>query len=160
MLILMKYMPKRHYKGEKAMNKKGFTLMELMITVAIIGIIAAIAIPAYRGYLQRGRMAQAYADIQTIALANEKCFAEKNSYNTFAYLSNSFGLRITQNPTYYGLNITLLSGNTQFVIYASPSANSGAIRRTPCMRSDGLQGYSAGVPAALTDCVQEEWRGK
>jgi type IV pilus assembly protein PilE len=146
--------------GGHAMNRKGFTLTELMITVAIIGILAAIAVPAYRGYLQRGRMAQAYADIQTIALANEKCFSETNSYANWAILSNSYGLRITQNynAKYYTLNIVTPS-TSSFVIYAEPSGAS-PILRIPCMRSDGLQGYSAAAPASLADCVSEEWRGK
>ena len=145
------------------MNIKGFTLTELMITVVIIGILAAIAVPAYTGYLQRGRMAQAYADIQTIALADEKCFSETNRYldtANWASLSSSFGLKITQNynAKYYTLNIVVPSTNS-FVIYAEPSGTRPILRR-PCMRSDGLQGYAAAVPATTAGCASEEWRGK
>ena len=149
------------------MNRKGFTLTELMITVAIIGILAAIAVPAYTGYLQRGRMAQAYADIQTIALANEKCFSETNRYlsksttNYWASLSSSYGLKTTQNNKYYRLNIITPSTST-FVVYAAKSGTgvTSPILRIPCMRSDGVQGYSANDPASMTDCVNEEWKGK
>ncbi|HEY3066597.1 MAG TPA: prepilin-type N-terminal cleavage/methylation domain-containing protein [Methylomirabilota bacterium] len=56
-------------RGPKLKGERGFTLIELMIVVAIIGILAAIAIPIYASVQQRARIAKAWADMRTLASA-------------------------------------------------------------------------------------------
>lgn len=149
------------------MNKKGFTLMELMITVCIVGILAAITIPSYTAHMQRGRMAQAYADIQAVALAEEKCFSETNKYITsWSNLGTSYGIKFAQSTPYYVITIRLptsVPANSQFVIYALNTPSSvctNPIKRMPCIRSDGLQGYTTTTPTTLDMCAPEEWTGR
>jgi len=62
------------------MNKKGFTLIELLITVAIIGILAAIAIPGYIGQQRRAARTEAYTNLESLRLLEEQFFAENGRY--------------------------------------------------------------------------------
>lgn len=62
------------------MDKKGFTLVELLITVAIIGILAMIAIPSYVGSQKRAARSEAYANLQNLRLLEERFYAEYGSY--------------------------------------------------------------------------------
>ena len=62
------------------LNKKGFTLIELLIVVAIIGIIAAIAIPNLLNAIQRGKQKRTMADMRAIATAAEAYAVDNNQY--------------------------------------------------------------------------------
>jgi type IV pilus assembly protein PilA len=59
---------------------RGFTLIELLVVVAIIGILAAIAIPQFAAYRQRGFDARAVSDIRTAATAEEAVYATTSAY--------------------------------------------------------------------------------
>lgn len=61
-------------------NKKGFTLIELLIVVAIIGILAAIAIPSYVGQQKKAARSEAYANLQNLRLLEERYYAEQGVY--------------------------------------------------------------------------------
>lgn len=61
-------------------NEKGFTLIELLIVVAIIGILAAIAIPQFAQYRMRGYNAAANSDLRNLKTALEASFADNQAY--------------------------------------------------------------------------------
>lgn len=61
-------------------EEKGFTLVELMIVVAIIGILAAIAIPQFSAYRERGFISSMESDARNIATAQELYYSDNAEY--------------------------------------------------------------------------------
>ena len=81
-------------------QNRGFTLIELMIVVIIIGVLASIAYPAYRNYMSQSRRSDAQIALTQAAAAQEKFFSDCRTYTdkvTAAY---------NQDCTVRGLNIT------------------------------------------------------
>jgi prepilin-type N-terminal cleavage/methylation domain-containing protein len=62
------------------MNSKGITLLELLITVSIVGLLAAIAIPGYIGQQRRAARTEAYTNLENIRLLEEQFYAENGRY--------------------------------------------------------------------------------
>ena len=63
-------------------RKEGVTLIEVMIVVVIVGILAAVAIPAYDNYITRSRRSDAFTALETVRAAQEMYRAEKGQYQT------------------------------------------------------------------------------
>lgn len=64
------------------MKRNGFTLIELMITVAVIGILAAIALPSYTSYISRSKITDAVASLADYRVKMEQYYQDNRNYGT------------------------------------------------------------------------------
>ena len=98
--------------------KKGFSLIELLIVITIIGILAAIAIPSYSWYMDRVRKEEASNAVLSLKTAMERLRMDRGNY-TITTLSDAFK---PANLGKYGINSATFGNTTLAVTVASGTA--------------------------------------
>ena len=112
-------------------SARGFTLIELMIVVAVIAILAGIGFPSYRAYVTKGSRAACQGELLQLAGVQEKIFLNSTAYATSvtaAYTGNATGGmgkttgRCDDNK--YTLSLTVPGGAQSFTLTATPVSGS------------------------------------
>ncbi|HZW24219.1 MAG TPA: type IV pilin protein [Gallionella sp.] len=111
----------------KSRHIKGFSLIELLVAMIIVGILAAIAIPSYNNYMVRGSRAAAQTELLEMASLQEKIYLNSSAYSpnvSTAYNGTaSGGLGKTNSTTSDGMYDLALSGVGQtYTLTATPVA--------------------------------------
>lgn len=137
----------------KVKTAAGFTLLEVMITVVIIGILAAIAYPSYQDYVLRSNRAEGMALLNDAAARQERYYAQTNSYVTSTDNISKLGLSSANSQTgKYSLSIA--SGGGGYILTATPQG--AQAKDTKCgnltLNAQGTKGKSGS--SSVNDC----WR--
>lgn len=103
-------------------TQKGFTLIELMIVVAIIGILAAVAIPAYSDYLKRSQVAEALGLLAGLKTPTEEWYGSKGTWPTS--IANQLGGKLAGK---YTTNITVDTANKRYTAEMKDASITGKV---------------------------------
>lgn len=98
----------------------GFTLIEVMIVVVVIGILAAIAYPNYTDYVQRANRSEGQALLADVSARQERYFAQNNAYITSSSDLDKLGLSGTSSETgKYTLSVASVNNDGGYTLTAA-----------------------------------------
>lgn len=145
-----------HNRSAKSRNTHGFTLIELMIVVAIVGILASVAYPVFTSQVRKSRRSDAVAAMSKVQQAQERWRANNTTYASDTETTTSttatppgLGLSATSEGTYYTLAV---SGNTAtgYTLTATAASGKSQTSDTGCstLTVTVVNGAATNTPAA------------
>lgn len=156
------FMPVNARSGRAA----GFTLIELMITVAIVAILAAIAYPSYRNYVLRGQVANATTGLSAVSANMERYFQDNRQYNSITpgvQPASPCDTAVYPTLTYGTFNVTCVVGAgtaATFTLTATGSGATAGFSYTIDQKGNQATSIAAPAPSAWIITCPSTWSTK
>ena len=145
--------------AKKHMSCSGFTLIELMIAVAVLGIVAAVALPSYQDSVRRTNRAEAKSVLLEMSQLLERNYTTVNRYDQKSD-GTGFTLATTQSPKTGTAKYTIqfAAGSLTQNAYTLQAVPTGSMTGDACstltLTNTGLKGVGAGATLDATACWQ------
>ncbi len=128
--------------------QKGFTLIEVMIVVAILGIILAVAVPSYSSFMQKTRRADAITILSEVAGEQQRFISEQNRYATDMTEMGYPNDPMTSEEGYYTISVANPTP-TSYVLTATPVVGEAQEKDAECgaftLNSGGVKDADGGI---------------
>lgn len=125
-----------------ALAARGFTLIEVMIVVAIVAILASVAMPAYNDYIRRGQLQEAFTNLSNYRIRLEQYYQDNRAYASSTAATTCGGAAATT------LTSGELGGDIKYFTYTCSPASSG---QTYTVTATGASGQATGFTYTVTN---------
>jgi len=132
-------------------NERGFSLIELLIAVTILGILAAVAIPTYMGIQKRGKRTEYKSNLEIIKLLEEKNRAERGVYVAGTDTVDLKGKLADFRPgdpadLLYEYSVVTFNNDQEFTVVATGKPGTSDVGKKFCIDHNNVKDEGAGCP--------------